>query len=209
MTVQMPDKMRWKGGKYDLCTLPLEVLFLAWRQRPPFEIIHTANHRGYWAYWRMPYGKLVLGRLEPNLTTDGIPADDVDPESLSEIMASQRKQHERTVKLLAELAATGDRIVPSETMEIDEGNGFVENDSAAGIDLGALLRAKEQPVFASWYSGLLRLQKGNFVRDWHSDSRTTTEREVIVEIREGIARQHWIIDYAQAARQQRARAAER
>ena len=174
MTAQMPDKIRWNGRSYDLCTLPLEILFLAQGRRPAFEMIHTANYRGYWAHWRLPRGKLVLGGLEPNFAEDRRPIDYDDPEPISEMMTKLREQHDGTVKLLNELAAIQDRdrIVPPETIEISEENGFVEDDSGARIELEALLRAKEQPVFASWYSGLLRLQEGKPVRDWHSNFLT-------------------------------------
>src|SRR5687768_6143438 len=103
MTAQMPDKIRWKGRRYDLCTLPLEVLFLAQAKRPAFQMIHTANYRGYLAHWRLPRGKLVLGGLEPNFAEGRTPIDYDDPQPVSEMMIKLRDQHDRTVKLLDDL----------------------------------------------------------------------------------------------------------
>jgi hypothetical protein len=202
MTAQMPDRIRWKGQRYQLCTLPLETLFLAQGHRPPFEMIHTANYRGYWASWRLSHGKLVLSSLEPNLARDDGSPEFGGSEPVSEIMANLRNEHEKTVKLLRELAEKQDRdrIVPSEMIEISEDNGFVENEVATTIEVEALLNAKQQPVFAEWYSGLLRLQKGNFVRVQHSGFLSATEREIIIEIREGVPQQYWVIDNAESER---------
>jgi hypothetical protein len=63
MTAQLPERLRYKGKRLELCTLPLEDYFEAGGASPDFEPSSTALGRGYVGEWSIVRGRLYLVRL--------------------------------------------------------------------------------------------------------------------------------------------------
>lgn len=63
-TAQIPDALIYQGEEHFLFSNPLESYWNKDRPRPPFQMWHTANYRGYKATWEIDGDTLYLKNLK-------------------------------------------------------------------------------------------------------------------------------------------------
>ena len=67
MTAQIPERLRYQGEEYAMCTNPLSDYFLMGGESPNFEMNCTALWRGYVGSWEIVADRLYLIGLNGSL----------------------------------------------------------------------------------------------------------------------------------------------
>lgn len=72
MTAQIPERLRYRGRTYDMCTEPLRAWLRFGGRAPAFQAVHTACWRGYQGRWLVADDRLYLTHIDAHLE-DGTP----------------------------------------------------------------------------------------------------------------------------------------
>ena len=172
MTAQVPDEIIFDGVLRALCVLPLDILFRAMPNPPRFRSETTANWRGYCAKWKIEEGRLWLvgldGNVDPSARDSETPLDIADNGSA---IFGRGDPREELASLIArierfEVDSRGNRLSDTNWSGgmISDDNGFVDREQAARISAKRLFETSAEPLFASWYSGLLRIPDGQLLK---------------------------------------------
>jgi hypothetical protein len=195
MTAQMGEILLIDHTEERLCALPLDVLFNAMPQRPHFILRMTAIMRGYVGTWKIEDDKLWLVRV--NGYVDLL-------EQMLQYKAAPRENrpvefHDSLVARLEALPRNKEGICQSSGhwsgKRIPDTNGFVDSDAASGVTLEQVMDSSEvHPLLASWYSGLLRVPRGEMLEYVHGAFLSEYERDLILEVRSGTVGKRWLVD---------------
>jgi len=86
-TAQIPDTLIYQGQEHMLFSNPLESYWNKDRPRPPFQMWHTANYRGYSATWEIDRDTLYLKNLRARLDGKYVGMDHLFPQAKGRVAA--------------------------------------------------------------------------------------------------------------------------
>jgi hypothetical protein len=196
MTAQVSESITLEGEERALCSLPLAPLFRSWQPQPRFGSWNTANWRGYQGSWEIGASKLYLVGFSGFPATNNEMCTDDMPWKLK----YQREARDRCGGILAEIKKLpkdhdGFLICPDLRSPVGDEDGFLSSDYTGGIDLETVLYASRSPVFAEWYSGLLRIPDGSMIKYVHGGFESVNERELILSVESGFVTERWTLNY--------------
>jgi hypothetical protein len=167
MTAQIPDVLLVNGETVPLFTNPLDGYLGSLGDGWPFATTSTANWRGYIASWEIRDGRLLLVGVRGWLATHPIHA-----KTPGEIPMGE------TIRALPQERA--------ETPGRDDARAGGWADEGPEVPLSHLFPGNAGPVHATWYSGTLRIPKGELVRYVHMGYESLHESEVLMTIQCGV-----------------------
>jgi len=165
MTAQMADTLIVDGAQLPLFTNPLDSYISDRHQGWPFVSTSTANWRGYIARWEIREGRLLLVGLQGWMGKRAI-----DAGSPLEIRLTDNR-----------------REMPDEWLGHLEGgpDDVLANLNGPDVALGVLFPGAGESVFATWFTGVLRVPEGECVHSAHMGYESTYEHELRITIDRG------------------------
>jgi hypothetical protein len=223
MTAQVPETITINGEHRLLCAFPLAPLFHSWPSEPRFWAATSANWRGYRGSWESTGGKLYLtgfaATLEPEEDrrvslpwrskedNDLIWGDQtVHPSKSSKneiasVLARQAAERWKdTIRQLGALSIdeSGYSVAPRFRSPVSDDDGFLSKEYAGNVDLKTVLNTTRSPIFASWYTGLLRIPDGKMINYVHGGFGSMFEPDLIFSIESGNITKQWTLNYVPA-----------
>lgn len=190
MTAQQVDVLHLEELTFSLCTLPLSLLFDTFNPTPKLVVESSNNWRGYIATWKILNDRLYLINFEGELLYS------MPQYKRKELKSKIAPKYQNKIKLLEKMRKNSDgEILPNKKWEesyVPVDNGSI--DTSLNISIEEIFESHVNPVFASWYSGLLQCKYGKDL--WRSNAgfHFKTEKELLLHIERGAVVKSWIID---------------
>ena len=165
MTAQIGDIMYYEGNKYFMATEPPLNPSAAEKYEIRFIWQSTACWRGYQAEWEVKDKQLFIKSVKGT-------AEVTDKEKFRQIKLELRK-------LLREGV-----ISPIENGQLLK-ESYKDLSHEQDVDLSFLYGA-DQPVFASWFSGTIRLPRGRMLEYVHMDYFSVFEENLCLTFKNGM-----------------------
>lgn len=206
MTAQVREIVVIDGERRGLCALPLAPLFHSWRPEIRFEVESSANWRGYQGSWEIVGTDLFLTDFTGTPVQNGDPKQP-GPAALPIIAHGPDVANEKAVarwkKAVAHLDglpkdANGESVPDRSSSPVHDDDGFVSGGYRGEVDLEAVVNARRSPVFASWFTGVLRMPQGKTLEYVHGGFGSLQERDLIVSIESGVVARRWMLNYIPA-----------
>ncbi len=180
-TGQVADRIRIDGKEYSLLVNPLEDYYSGEREkeRPSFPALSTANWRGYVATWEIRDGRLNLVGADAMRLVKPPTQEEVEAEYNKRKGLPGWKPYDPQKKYpLIRLVLQGDksRWAPYELKDLFPS------------------QVRDGRVFASWFTGELRIPDGKMLRYVHMGYGSVYERERFIQIKEGLVVSERIVD---------------
>jgi hypothetical protein len=92
----------------------------------------------------------------------------------------------------------GESISDQAYLPIRDDDGFLSGDYCGDVDLDAVMNARKSPVFASWFTGMLRMPQGKMLEYVHGGFGSLHERDLIVSVESGVVARRSMLNYIPA-----------
>jgi hypothetical protein len=94
--------------------------------------------------------------------------------------------------------AHGESISDQAYWPFRDDDSFLSGDYCGDVDLDAVLNAGNSPVFAAWFTGVLRMPQGKMLRYVHGGFGSLLERDVVLSTESGVVARRWVLNYIPA-----------
>jgi hypothetical protein len=221
MTAQVSEIIMIDGQQHRLCALPLTPLFRSWHPEPLFIAESSANWRGYQGTWEIIGTDLFLTAFSGILEQNSDPAESaavgvLDVEFL-DVASNPADLRDKAAICWKQAVAHLDSLPKDEHGEsisdqthplFGDDTGFIADSYCGNVDFDAVMNADDAPVFASWFTGLLRILQGKLLKYVHGGFGSLQERDLIISIESGVVARLWRLNYIPALFAQKPAAAQ-
>jgi len=203
MTAQVPETIVIDGKSQALCALPLAPLFDSWSPPPLLELSadvwSSCNSREYRGTWEILGSKLYLTNYEGTITC----REGGDRPEVVVNNAARAEKESAWRELILHLDAlpendAGERMADQHRSYVKEKDGFMSASYEGGIGPKVIMNASNMPLFASWYSGMLRVPQGKELNYVHGGFGSLSERDLIIAVESGVVIRRWTVNYISA-----------
>lgn len=180
-TGQQGDLILIDGKEFPLLVTPLEDYYTGEKEkeRPSFPALGTSNWRGYVATWEIRDGRLYLAKVSANKLVRPPTREEIEQEynkrtGLPGWTPYDPKKQYPLIRLV--LQGDKSRWAPYELADLFPG------------------RVNDGRVFASWFTGELRIPAGKILRYVHMGYGSVYEQERFIRVKAGVLASERILD---------------